>query len=246
MYQYIFIGILVLGFASCQNQQHKVSDEIAENDIKPISVPGIEEINYESNEPAEFFSDESKIGSPRKNKIEISEFRKFAGNFATIKFYSSGKNKDWKLKQTFEFEKNTFLGCDPQLEDFNNDGLKDLTCISMAAARGANEVRRLFIYDKNRDELIYIKNSEDYPNLQYNKELNCLDALHFYGGVSTTFLKIDGDRLKQFASVEHFGDERTVSAIDENGEERILRKDKISRDDFYERYKNFNPPTPYR
>ncbi len=51
-----------------------------------------------------------------------------------------------------------------QLEDFNNDGIKDMTYVSAVAARGANEVRRLFIYDKKRDELVYIKNSEDYPN----------------------------------------------------------------------------------
>jgi hypothetical protein len=53
------------------------------------------------------------------------------------------------------------------LADFNNDGFKDVTYMSAEAARGANEIRRLFMYNREKDQLVYIKNSDQYPNLEY-------------------------------------------------------------------------------
>jgi len=244
MYLYVFIGFLILAIASCQNQQHKTSDIIVETNINSTTVSKSEEGNVSAKELVEFFTDDSKVGVPRKNKIEISNFKKSDGNIIEIKFYLLAENKEWKLKQTFEFEKDGLLDCDPKLEDFNNDGFKDMTYVSAVAARGANEVRRLFIYDKKKDELIYIKNSENYPNMQYNKELDCIDAWLFHGGTTTVFLKIDEDSLREFASVDN-GINRTVYLIDKNGKEKLLRTDKIKEEDIYVRYNNFNPPKPY-
>src|SRR5262249_54416878 len=136
----------------------------------------------------EFFVDSLHIGQKQFNKVEISRFSTPDSFFVVIKFYSR-INKTWQLKQTFEFQKDMEIGCDPKLSDFNNDGHNDLTYVSDVAARGANEVRRLFIYDKTNDKLIYMKNSEDYPNMLYNKTLNCIDAFLIYGGCSTVFLK---------------------------------------------------------
>ena len=244
MYLQVFIGFLILAITSCQNQQQKTPDEIVTTNINSTIISKSDESNAPAEELVEFFTDDSKVGLPHKNKIEISEFKKSDGNIAVIKFYSLDTNKEWKLKQTFEFEKDGLMDCDPKLEDYNNDGLKDMTYVSAVAARGANEVRRLFIYDKKKDELIYIKNSESYPNMQYNKELNCIDAWLFHGGTTTVFLKIDGDILKEFASVDN-GINRTVYLIDKNGKENLLRTDKIEKEDIYVRYKNFNPPEPY-
>ncbi len=249
MYSYIFIGFLILTTVSCQNQQYKISDEIVETNTISIAVAKSKESNVNTEELVGFFSDDSNIGLPHRNKIEISNFKKSDGNIsdgniAVIKFYSLDANKKWKLKQTFEFKKDQLSDCDPKLEDFNNDGFKDMTYVSAVAARGANEVRRLFIYDKKKDELTYIKNSEDHPNMLYNKKLDCIDSWSFHGGTSTVFLKIDGDSLKEFASV-HNDANRTIYLIDKNGKEKLLRKDKINEEDIYVRYKNFNPPEPY-
>jgi hypothetical protein len=253
MYLQVFIGFLILAVVSCQNQQHKISDEIVETNINSATVSKSEEGNAPAEELVEFFSDDSNIGLPHQNRIEVSNFKKSDGdisngNIAVIKFYSLDTNKEWKLKQTFEFEKYGIPDGDPKLEDFNNDGFKDLTYVSAVAARGANELRRLFIYDKKKDELIYIKNSESYPNMQYNKELDCIDAWLFHGGTTTVFLKIDGDSLKKFASVDspsiHNDNKRMIYLIDKNGREKLLRTDKI-KEDGYVRYKNFNPPEPY-
>jgi hypothetical protein len=247
MYLYIFVGALILSAASCRNQYRASSQNIDTNSNLVSKTPESKTENYktENDELVEFFSDDSNIGVPGKNKIEISNFKKSNGNIAVIKFYSLGENKDWKLKQTFEFEKEGIPDGDPKLEDFNNDSLKDITYVSNVAARGANELRRLFIYDKKKDQLIYIKDSQEYPNLQYNKELDCLDAWLFHGGVTTVFLRIDGDSLKKLASIEHRDNDRAIHVIDKNGKAKLLRKDKISQDDFYTRYKNFDPPQPY-
>ncbi len=250
MYSYIFICFLILTTASCQNQQYKISNEIVETNTNSIVAAKPEETSADTNELVEFFSDDSKIGSRHKNKIEISNFKKTDdnipnSNLVVIKFYSLYAGKQWKLKQTFEFEKDGIGDCDPKLEDFNNDGYKDMTYISADGARGANELRRLFIYDKKKDELVYIKNSENYPNMLYNKKLDCIDAWLFYGGTSTVFLKIDGDSLKEFASVSDYDGIRTINFIDKDGKEKLLRKDKIKEAGFA-RYKNFNPLEEYK
>ncbi len=250
MYLYVFIGFLILAIASCQNQQHEISGEIVETNINSTTVSKSEEGNVFAKELVGFFTDDSNIGLPHRNKIEVSNFKNPDGdisnsNIAVIKSYSLDSNKEWKLKQTFEFEKDGIADCDPKLEDFNNDGFKDMTYVSAVGARGANELRRLFIYDKKKDELIYIKNSENYPNMLYNKDLDCIDTWRFYGGYSTEFLKIDGDKLKEFASVETYNENRTIYLIDKNGKEKLLRTDKMKVEDGFLRYKNFNPPEPY-
>ena len=135
------------------------------------------------------------------------------------------------------------MGFEPNISDFNNDNFNDITIISGTAARGANEIRRLFIYDNQKQELISIVNSPDYPNMLYNKELDCIDAFLVYGGCSTVFLNIDGDSLKRFASVELF-DGLTVSTYDRKGKEKIIMTDKTNKAG-YIRYKNFRPLKEY-
>ncbi len=241
----IFIGFLILAVGACQKQQSEISNEAVENRLAQIAVSAPKTSKSPIEELAESFSDDSNVGLPQKNKIELSEFKKPDGYVVEIKFYSAAENKDWKLKQTFEFENPESLNYRPELKDFNNDGLKDFTYVSVYPARGANEIRRLFIYDRKKDELIYIKNSDEYPNLQYNKKLNCLDTWRFYGGYSTEFLQIDGDELKEFANVRTVDNNREIHLVDENGKEKLLRKDKMKADDGFIRYKNFDPPEPY-
>lgn len=249
MYSYIFAGFLILTTVSCQNRQHKIPDEIVKTDANITVAAKPEESGANTDELVEFFSDDSKIGSPHKNKIEISNFKKpdsdtsKFGNLATVKFYSLDANRKWKLKQIFEFDKDSLTDCDPKLKDFNNDGYKDITYVSDVAARGANELRKLFIYDKKKDELIYIKNSEHYPNMLYNKKLNCIDAFLVTGATSTVFLKINGDSLEEFAKIQNSEiSGRTIYLIDKKGKEKLVRTDKIKADDIFARYKNFNPP----
>ena len=191
----------------------------------------------------EFLVDSLNIGRKKYNKIELSRYQSSDSNWVIIKFYSKSNEKRWVLTQTFKFEKDDIRGCDPKLVDFNNDGRKDMTYISDVAARGANEVRRLFIYDKTKDQLVYMKNSEDYPNMLYKKKLNCIDAFLVYGGCSTVFLRIKGDSLVEFASVS-LDNELTVYEIDNNGNRKIIRQDTATKM-YFVRFTNYKPLKPY-
>lgn len=90
---------------------------------------------------------------------------------------------------------------------------------------------------------MYITNSDDYPNLGYNKRLHCFDAWMVHGASTTVFLKLEGDTLKQFASVDT-GLERVVSVIGKDGTERVISRKKMRLDDVYTRYTSFDPPRP--
>lgn len=192
----------------------------------------------------EYFSDDRQIGRRGKNKIELRCFSNSVGRFAELKFYTRSEYGSWFEVQSFKFEKDGVTDCNPIVEDFNNDGLLDFTYESRVAARLSNEVRRLFIYDKKVDELVYIQNSEDYPNLSYNKKLNCVDAFIVTGSTETVFLQIKGDTLKEFASVST-GSERVVTVTRKDGTQVILRREEMDPDNFeevYRRFSSYNPP----
>ena len=243
MYKCFLVGWFVLANLSCRLQPTQPDDNAKVSDIPSMSNSKLDNRIQESDvdHPIESFTDDSHIGVPHKNKVELNNYKRSSGNLAVIKFFSLTDKKEWKLKQTFEFEKDDLTDCEPHIEDFNNDGFKDFTYNSNVAARGANEIRKLFIYDKKNNELVYIKNSEKYPNMAYNKKLDCIDAWRVYGGTSTDFLRIDGDVLREFASVENFDGKRTVTVIDSKGRQRVIRRDKITDDDLYTRYNNFKP-----
>ena len=190
----------------------------------------------------EVFIDSTTIGRKKMNKVEVFKYRATDSNYVDIKYYTKQAD-NWKLIQTIHFLKDGVIGCDTKLSDFNNDGLNDMTIVSAVAARGANEVRRLFIYDKKTDNLIEMKNSENYPNMLYNKELNCIDAFLVYGGSSTVFLRISGDSLKEFASVEAM-EGVTVKEIDRNGKEKIIFQDTANKA-AYIRFKTYKPLKEY-
>ena len=192
----------------------------------------------------EIFVDSINIGQKKKNMVELKKFKLSDSVFVKINFYTKIANNKWQLQQTFEFEKDDVTNLNVELSDFNNDGLKDMTYESAVAGRGANEVRKLFIYDKTKNKLTYIKNSEDYPNMQYNKELNCIDAMLFYGGTATVFARLQKDSLKEFAMVETT-DYITVSIIDKYGKSKIIKKRKTQQDEEFIRYRNFNPLKAY-
>ncbi len=117
MYLKGFIGFLILAVAACQNQQSKISNEVIETSLTPMTVSTPETSKSPVEELAESFSDDTNIGLPQKNKIELSEFKKPAGYVVEIKFYSAAENKEWKLKQTFEFENAESLNYRPELKE---------------------------------------------------------------------------------------------------------------------------------
>ena len=193
-----------------------------------------------------FFADSTHIGRKGHNKVTLSEYSLPDSGYVVVKFYARSTKGKWHLKQKFEFSKMDAIDCDPKMSDFNHDGLEDLTYISMFAVRGANEVRRLFIYDKDRDRLVYMRNSEQYPNMLYNKQLNCIDAWLVYGGCSTVFLRIRGNRLVEFACVDVTEEEGlSVYTIDQRGRRKQIRHQANIHGVGFARFKNYRPLVEY-
>jgi hypothetical protein len=196
----------------------------------------------------ETYVDSINIGKKGKCKVELIKHRVYDDIYVIIKFFIKGRNttKDpetWMNQNNYCYETTPIMGLEPNLSDFNNDNFNDITIISGIAARGANEVRRLFIYDDKKQELISMVNSQDYPNMLYNKELQCIDAFLVYGGSSTVYLRVKGDSLKEFASVEAF-EGLTVREYDKNGKEKIIYQD-TSNKAAYIRFKTYKPLKEY-
>lgn len=230
-------GLLLFVLFSCQNRQVKTVPAVDTLQAKkeatvPVEAPELEE----------FYVDSARVGRKSLNKLELAKYRMGDSLYVVIKFFSK-QNKRWVLKNEFQFDKDKYESCSPKLRDFNNDGLNDMTYVWATAARGANDNRRLFVYNKKDDQLVYIKNSDHYPNLHYNKYLNCIDAWRVYGGCMSEFLRLSGDSLVKFASVELY-EGLTVSTYDQAGNETIIFQDSTVKGNLA-RYKNYKPVQEY-
>jgi len=193
----------------------------------------------------EKFVDSTEIGKKGHNKVEIMQYvNDFTSDcFIRIFFrrkenFNDVRKTDWWFCNNFIFDGTQgFMYFDissrPEISDFNNDGYNDFTYRSIDAPRGGNDIRKLFIYDLEKDKFIYIKNSEEYPNLKYNKELDCITSYILTATQSQYFLKLDGDSLVPFAYIdtqmEFYGEDEIyiyVYEIDKNGNEILLERKK--------------------
>lgn len=245
-----FLAALLAGsLAACFLDTNNVAlDESGASGGPTLAVDNSSEENSQLNseesvdEYVEYFVDDERIGRQRKNKVEMTCIGRGSNKTADIDFLSRTKDGRWIIRQSLKLSRDNLMACSPEIEDFNNDGFGDLTFVSSTAARGANELRTLLIYDHSNDELVHIKNSAEYPNLEYNKKLDCLDSWMFHGSTSTVFLRIEGDELKEFASVDT-GTELTVCILRRDRWIRTYRR-KMSLDDVYTRYSTYDPPRP--
>jgi len=227
--------LLLLVTCGCLAQQNRYF---------PATISPIQNNTVPTVEMVETFTDSLNIGVKGNSRIHIVKHRVFDDTYLIIKFYTKQAGQ-WLLQNTYLYETNALAALQPDISDFNNDQLNDITIVAATAARGANEVRRLFIYDSQAKQLVSIVNAEDYPNMRYNPELDCIDAFLVHGGSSTVFAHIKGDSLKTFASV-HNDNYRTVYKTDAQGNEQLIRKDTIiDPNHIYIRYKNFDPLREY-
>ncbi|RZJ73349.1 hypothetical protein [Flavobacterium sp.] len=233
----ILLLLLVSTFVGCRkNPDVKITP-----DPKNKKTDIVEKTDSDALE--EHYVDSTKIGIKGHFKLDLRKFRTVDSVYAIVRFYQKSDGK-WKLKQQLKFDKDGIVGCDPEFSDFNNDGNGDFTFKNGVAARRANEMRLLIIFDPKKRELTLMKNSGEHPNLKYNRELDCIEGFHVYGGALTCFLKIESDSLREFANVETFDDTLTVTKIDKKGKQRqILRK---HFEESYVRFKNYDPVEEYQ
>ncbi|UPQ75139.1 XAC2610-related protein [Chryseobacterium nepalense] len=201
----------------------------------------------------EKFVDNVHIGRQSKSKVEVKKFTnlKTRDTFVLVVFYDLKKSwvetKDgyfhhWEQTHCYYFDKDGLTGINAEISDFNNDGFKDFTFQSGIAARGGNVIKTLFIYNPESKNFTLIKNSDSFPNLSYNSTLNCINSLILTGSTTTSFLRIKGDSLDEFARVD-VSDKILVEEKDSSGKFRII-EEKIftgNDEDFYRTYKNYKP-----
>ncbi|WP_157976313.1 XAC2610-related protein [Lewinella sp. IMCC34191] len=216
---YTIIAGLLLLLYSC-NRLESVEDSPDANKHLEVDSSNISENS--SIKIVEEIKDSLNVGNPGKFKINIIKYDIYNDQYILVKFYQ--KQDEWHLKNEYHFNTQSTDSLNLVFMDYNNDGYNDISFTSVTAARGANEVRRLFVVDKKTDQLISIRNSEEYPNLSYNASLNCISAYAFYGGSTSYFLKIKGDSLKKIADVTLF-DGLTISTYSENGDQTEIYRD---------------------
>lgn len=239
--KYIYVLSIII-IVSCSTKQYKKGNIY--NTHEKIENSQTTDTTVQKTEIIEFFVDSTNIGIKGDSKIEIIKHRVFDETYVIVKFFTK-KHNQWLTQNTYLYECTDLISLDPNISDFNNDKLNDITFISARAARISNEVRRLFVYDNVENELISIVNSEEYPNMLYNNDLDCIDAFLIYGGSSTIFTRIVKDSLIEFASVNS-SDSRTVYEKDRNGKDALIQKDTIiDGEEVYVRYKNFKPLKQY-
>ena len=187
----------------------------------------------------DFFSDSLKFGVKKKNRIDILKIG--VQDSTIIKVFLFEKNKKtWQLKDSLVLNGTRIEDLKTEIKDFNNDNFNDAIFTSGIAARGGNVVQTLILYSPKDKALKWIKNSESYPNLMYNKKLDCVDALVLTGGETTYFLKIKNDSLKEFANVDHRDENITAEILDENGKWKEIKRIKNQSQDL-KRFTNYNP-----
>ncbi|MGQ3014430.1 MAG: hypothetical protein ACT6QS_12045 [Flavobacteriales bacterium] len=207
-------------------------------DLQPGPTVKADSVQAETPVLIESFIDSTCIGRRGFNKVELLKYRHSDSVYTIVRFYTL-RNRIYIRKNNFRFENDNITGLSTELKDLTADGYKDLTYTPYAVARGANDVRYLFVYSVAGDSLVFIRNSDNYPNLEYNKKLKCLDAWSVYGGSTTSFLRIEGDSLYPFATVTLF-DGLEVKTYDTKGNARLIFSDSTEKQTML-RYRNYNP-----
>lgn len=205
----------------------------------------------------EKFVDSLNIGARGKSKVEIENFRNNdeESNLIIVNFYKQDsiwdhqKQKNvgnyWKKIDRFYFDKDGVTGIDAEILDFNNDGFNDITYQSGIAARGGNVIKTLFIYHPREKRFIHVKNSDDFPNIFYNQDLDCINSFVFTGSTTTVFAKLENDSLKEFASVD-FAKTITVYKNEIDGKSKLIDEKSTKGYDAFIPFKNYKPLVQYR
>jgi hypothetical protein len=208
---FVFSSLLVI-ISACSDSNldmKKESVSITNIDSEKELIP-VENDEFFA-DTSEYIIDSTHLGFINKTKIEFTRVNYPDSSKVYLKLFRK-ENRKWIQTQILSVETSALQELGPTFKDFNNDGFNDILISTGTAARGANEIQTLFIFKPKTMELLWIRNSEQFPNLDYNSKLNCVDALIFTGGLTTLFLKIKKDSLIKFAEVDQ-RDERIVVTI---------------------------------
>jgi hypothetical protein len=236
---YIYAFFLLL--LNCGKKETTI--EIKRKTDTTISAKkGVSRQDPEEIQNTENFTDSLEIAAKGNYKIKIEQ--QTIDTLTKVRFTLFKKVKNsWIRKQRYALVKEVDFALDVQIKDFNNDGLNDFTISYAAAGNGSNDIRELFVFSKQNEAFIEIKNSGNYANLDYNKKLNCIYSLRIYGsGCTTTFLRIKKDTLQEFAAVAYENESKSAESYwVKNGKQIKIKSKKIESEDAYILFTNFNP-----
>lgn len=188
------------------------------------------------------FVDSTNIAIPNMNKvIAVTATIDDSISKTLISFFAK-ENNAWRLQ--YSFNDDHWHPSDiliTGVEDYNNDGYKDFIYSKGTGARGGNSIQNLFIYDKKDNSLTYVLNSNDYPNLHYNKETNSINAYILTGGNETLFMRLSDNKLVPFASIDQYGKMITVTEYDNQGRSKVIFSDSSGKYEEFADFINFKP-----
>lgn len=218
--------------------EYEIHEVMAEHDSSGTKENVV--IYYDENYTEKFWS--NKIGVNDSFRIELEQIRTFNDIYVDTEFFKK-QNGKWILVQKIKESKDGVSDLGAEVTDINGDGFNDLLFQTATAARGANVVKTLFLFDTVNSKLIKIKNSSYYPNLMYNSQLKCIDAQYFCAGSTTAFLKIVADTFQEFADVSAMNGYITISLINEKGKRREISNKKYAQYQFgdYNRFISYHP-----
>jgi hypothetical protein len=236
------IGILLILIVSCGSDQKQTESEITIKSVKTDSVitETVESLAIEPERKSNVFWDSTSIGKSQLFKVRIEDYT-IGENEHFINLQLFKKNLGtWELTQELEIEALNLMDMSPEFSDFNNDKFNDLTVISGTANRGSNEIRTLFLFDPKNEKFVHVKNSSDYPNLEYNSETKSITGWRFYAGCATDFLELHGDSLIHIATVEDEDGTWTSTLFNQDGTYKrieVLTGQTVG----FTRFSNFDP-----
>jgi len=139
-------------------------------------------------------------------------------------------DKGLSLFQVIDSLDSQFGNTEPILEDFNHDGLVDMSLPYGAGARSANTLSYLFIQEP-AGTLKYIKGSSDIPNIAVDSTSHLITGTYYYAGMSFVDFEIDKDTLVEISgtnvSVDSIWTIREHYKI-ENRKQTVIKKDSIA------------------
>ncbi|MFM2385862.1 MAG: hypothetical protein RL660_619 [Bacteroidota bacterium] len=191
----------------------------------------------------EHFVDSLSFGQKKRHKLEIYKVHDTVSTNAIVLLYVQSGSK-WVAVDTVITNAVLINDINACIKDFNGDGFNDVVFTSGMANRGGNNIQTLLLYSKESNRLIWIKNSESYPNLTVNPKLKCINSFILTGGQTTCFLRLQGDSLIEFASVDQRDGRIVAEVIDKSGDRKIIT-DVIDSSGGFEMFINYDPVEVY-
>lgn len=124
-------------------------------------------------------------------------------HYVEIKVYNK-QNQKWTLNFNFIEVLDCMMIEEPNIADFNSDGFKDIVINCCVWGRGSNFTKIVFLFKKEINNYLQISNSDNFCNLYYNKFMQCYSSFYFTGGYDYELLKLQDNKLSQFAGVHNF------------------------------------------